>query len=63
MVQKYLCKVEKDPSASGRECNEQANKMSGLQGGIKVMAMPYKKDRDNALCSPASALRKDMNAE
>jgi hypothetical protein len=33
-----------------------ANEKSGLQGGVKIMAMPYTKD--NALCSPTSALEK-----
>jgi len=32
------------------------NEKSGLQGGVKIMAMPYKKV--NALRSPASALEK-----
>jgi hypothetical protein len=32
------------------------NETSGLQGGVNIMAMPYKKD--NALCSPTSALEK-----
>jgi hypothetical protein len=30
--------------------------MSGLQGGVMIMAMSYKKD--NTLCSPISALEK-----
>jgi hypothetical protein len=30
------------------------NEMSGLQGRVKIMTMPYKKD--NTLCSPTSAL-------
>jgi hypothetical protein len=41
-------------------CNEPdcecANEMSGLQDGVMIMAMTYKKD--NALCSPTSALKK-----
>jgi len=45
---------EKDPSRRGR--NERANETSGLQGGVVIMAMPYKKD--NTLCSPTSALEK-----
>jgi hypothetical protein len=32
------------------------NETSGLQGGVNIMAKPYKKD--NALCSPTSALKK-----
>jgi len=47
---------EKDPS--GRECNECANETSGLQGGVRIMAIPYKKDK--ALCSPTSALEKEQ---
>jgi hypothetical protein len=55
---KKICMDEKDPSTSGRECNEQSNETSGLQGGIdsKVMAMPYK--QDNALYLPTSALER-----
>ena len=45
---------EKDQSR--RECNEWAKEMSGLQEGVKIMAMPHKKDE--ALCSPTSALEK-----
>jgi hypothetical protein len=41
---------------SGCGYDEDANEASGLQGGVKIMAMPYKKD--NALCSPTSALEK-----
>jgi hypothetical protein len=36
---------------------ECANKMSGLQGRVKILTMPYKKD--NTLCSPTSALEKE----
>jgi hypothetical protein len=42
--------------------DERANKMSaqsqidGLRSRVKIMARPYKKD--NALCSPTSALEK-----
>jgi hypothetical protein len=37
-------------------------KMSGLQRRVKIMAIPYKKDK--ALCSPTSALgRKRINVE
>jgi hypothetical protein len=43
---------EKDLSQRGR--NEGANETSGLQGGVTIMAMTYKKD--NALFSPTSAL-------
>jgi hypothetical protein len=34
-----------------------------MQGGVNIMATPYKKD--NGLCSPTSALEvgKEMNAE
>jgi hypothetical protein len=38
-----------------------ANEKSGLQGRVTIMAMPYTKD--NALCSPTSALENGMNAE
>jgi hypothetical protein len=36
-------------------------RVSGLQCGVNIMAMPYKKV--DALCSPTSALEKTMNAE
>jgi hypothetical protein len=44
-------------------CNEHANlnEMSGLQGGVMIKAILYKKDNMNGLCSPTSALEK--NAE
>jgi hypothetical protein len=46
----------------GRGCKEHANldEMSGLQGGVMVMASLYKKGNLNALCSPTSALKKQM---
>jgi len=46
---------EKDPSVYG--CNVRAHETSGLQGGVNIMAMPYKKD--TGLCSPTSALEKN----
>ena len=52
-VRKYLYD-EKD--LSGREYNEPERADVGLQRGVKIMAMPYEKD--NALCSPTSALEK-----
>jgi hypothetical protein len=49
--------VMNNPNGREPECNEGANKPSGLvQGGVKIMAIPYKKDK--ALCSPTSALEK-----
>jgi hypothetical protein len=39
----YSCRDEKDPG--GRECNGCANEMLGLQGRVKIMAIPYKKDK------------------
>ena len=43
------------PGERELECNKGANQMSGLvQGGIKIMAIPYKKGK--AMCSPTSAL-------
>jgi hypothetical protein len=47
---------------AGRGCNEHAilnAEMSGLQGGVMVMAI-HEKDNLNALCSPTSALKKKM---
>jgi len=40
-----------------------ANETSGLQGGVKIMAMPRPYKKDNALCSPTSAFGKETNAE
>jgi hypothetical protein len=34
-----------------------AGGMSGLQSGVKIIGMPYKKD--NSLCSPTSALERN----
>jgi len=51
MFDKYLY-------VSGCGCNQRANETSGLQGGVKIMAMPYKKV--DALCSPTSALKKKI---
>ena len=47
---------EKDPSEREPECSECANETSGLQWGVRITAIPYKKDK--ALCSPTSALEK-----
>jgi len=54
-----ICINEKDPSE--RECNESANETSGLQEGVKIMAIPYRKNK--AMCSPTSALEKKMGEE
>ena len=37
-----------------------ANEMAGLQGGVKIMAMPCDNE---GLCSPTSALEKKANGE
>ena len=50
----FICMMKR----STRRCNERANETSGLQGGVKITAMPYKKD--NTLCSPTSALEKKL---
>ena len=49
---------EKDPSE--HECNECTNEMSGLQGGVKIMAIPNKKAR---LCAHQPVPWKGTNAE
>jgi len=57
-----ICINEKGLNVGVDAMNE--NETSGLpvQGMIKIMAIPYKKDK--ALCSPTSALeKKRMNAE
>ena len=55
--------MKKNPSELKLECNECANKMFGLQGSVKVMAIPNKKAK--SMCSPASAFEKEqmMNEE
>ena len=52
---------EKDTTGRGCNDSERANETSGLQGRVKIMAMPCKKD--HALYSPTSALKEKANAE
>jgi hypothetical protein len=47
--------IKKDPSGSG--CDERAKEMSGLQDGVKIMAVHT---RTTTLCSPTSALEKEI---
>jgi len=48
---------KKDPGE--RECKERANETSGLQGGVKIMAIPYKKRQGSVLTN--QCLGKETN--